>query len=171
MKRMAAYNEAYDFSMFEAKPQSGPERSPSKKQNDNIVVLPQKELQKNSRPKLHLLKMLSRFLVLALILGALGSLVYGQVRLTELTESIHTAKATLEENESVYTQLQMRVNAQLSMDNAEEYAKKELAMRAAEQEQTEYISISSGDKSEILINTEKENWFTAAWNWLAGLLS
>lgn len=166
---MAARNAAYDFSMFEPKRQPQTEKSKSKKQN--IIVIPEKELQKNSRPKVHPFKMLSRFFVLALILGALGSLVYGQVRLTELTESINAAEKNLAENESLYTQLQMKTNAQLSMDNAGTYAKEELGMRAAEQGQTEYITLSDGDKSEVLIDTGDQNWFTSVWNWLAGLLS
>ena len=147
---MAARNAAYDFSMFE--PKRKPQTEKSKPKKENIIVLPEKELQKNSRPKIHPLKMLSRFMVLALILGALGSLVYGQVRLTELTED-------------------MKTNAQLSIDNAGTYAKDKLGMRAAEQGQTEYITLSDGDKSEVLIDTGEENWFQSVWNWLAGLLS
>ena len=42
-------------------------------------------------------------------------------------------KKNLAENESLYTQLQMKTNAQLSIDNAGTYAKEELGMRAAEQ--------------------------------------
>ena len=166
---MALQNEAYDFSMFEPRRQE-PEKT-GKTPKKNIIVLPEKELQKNSRPKIHPLKMLSRFMVLALILGALGSLVYGQVRLTELTEDINRAEKTLAENESLYTQLQMKTNAQLSIDNAGTYAKDKLGMRAAEQGQTEYITLSDGDKSEVLIDTGEENWFQSVWNWLAGLLS
>ena len=65
----------------------------------------------------------------------------------------------------------MKTNAQLSIDNAGTYAKDKLGMRAAEQGQTEYITLSDGDKSEVLIDTGEENWFQTVWNWLAGLLS
>lgn len=166
---MALQNEAYDFSMFEPRRQE-PEKT-GKTPKKNIIVLPEKELQKNSRPKLHPIKMLSRFLCLGLILTALGTLVYGQVRLTELTEEINVATTTLAEDQSLYTQLQMKTNAQLSIDSAEEYARNNLGMRPAEQGQVEYIVLSEGDKGEVLLDGGEKNVFTVAWDWLENLLS
>ncbi len=165
---MALHNEAYDFSMFEPKRR---EREASQTSKKNIIVLPEKELQKNSRPKLHPFKMLSRFFCLALILGALGTLVYGQVRLTELTEEINVASQTLAEGQSLHTQLQMKTNAQLSLDDVEEYARNTLGMRPAEQGQVEYIVLSEGDAGEVLISGQEENVFSAIWHWLEDLLS
>ena len=52
--------------------------------------------------------------LLVIALGATGSIIFNQVQLTELTEEIDTAAQQLEESQSVYTQLQMKANANLS---------------------------------------------------------
>ncbi len=61
--------------------------------------------------------------LLVIALGATGSIIFNQVQLTELTEEIDTAAQQLEESQSVYTQLQMKANANLSLATVESYAK------------------------------------------------
>lgn len=163
-------NKAYDFSMFEPKPRESvqPER---RVQKNNVISLPEKELEKNRRPKLHPFKMLSFFLALFITVGTVGMLIYGQVQMTELTEKINTANKSLAESESVYTQLQMKSAAELSLDTVEDYATNELGMQKIEKNQVEYIGISGEDQGEVLNDFGNDNIFTSIWNWLQELLS
>lgn len=163
-------NKAYDFAMFEPKPKEGaqPER---RAQKNNVISLPEKELEKNRRPKLHPFKMLSFFVALIFTVGTVGMLIYGQVQMTELTEKINTANKSLDESKSIYTQLQMKSAAELSLDSVEDYAKNQLGMQKIEKNQVEYIGISGGDQGQVLNGAEDENIFTAIWNWLQQLLS
>ncbi len=134
-------------------------------------VLLEKELEKNRRPKLHPFKMLSFFVALIFTVGTVGMLIYGQVQMTELTEKINTANKSLAESESIYTQLQMKSAAELSLDSVEDYAKNQLGMQKIEKNQVEYIGVSGGDQGQVLNGAEDENIFTAIWNWLQQLLS
>lgn len=109
-------------------PGKGPNRA-RRVQKNNVISLPEKELEKNRRPKLHPFKMLSFFVALIFTVGTVGMLIYGQVQMTELTEKINTANKSLAESESIYTQLQMKSAAELSLDSVEDYAKISLACR------------------------------------------
>ena len=74
------------------------------------------------------MRLLSTFAMFAVILATVGSLVYGQVQLTELTDSINSTEQELAESESLYTQLQMKSDAMLSIDSVEAYAEQNLSL-------------------------------------------
>ena len=83
--------------------------------------------------------------LLVIALGATGSIIFNQVQLTELTEEIDTAAQQLEESQSVYTQLQMKANANLSLATVEKsYAKENLGMRKIDQSQLVFVELSKG---------------------------
>ena len=161
------HNEAYDFSRFEPKRRQLDQ--PAEK--NNVIALPQEQLEKNARPKLRPARLASSLAVLLVILGTVGSLVYGQVRLTELTDSINQAEKDLSEQESVYTQLQMKSGSVLSLDSVEDYAKNSLGMRKAENSQIEYISMAEQDEGTVLQSSGEENLFEKIWNWFQQLLA
>ena len=160
-------SEAYDFGMFAPKQQ--PLQQPHKK--DNIIELPQKQLQKNRRAKLHPFRVFVVSALLVVMLGVVGTMVYGQVQLTELTENINAAQKQLEESQSVHTQLEMKASAKLSLNAVEEYAQETLGMSKIQQSQIENIEIASGDKSEVIQSAESEIWLSSLWNSIVGLLS
>ena len=56
------------------------------------------------------------------------SIIHGQVQLTELNQEIANAKTQLAEQQSVYTQLQMKVDSSISTAVVEEYARDNLNM-------------------------------------------
>ena len=80
-------------------------RSPNKK--NNVIQLPQEKIDKNARPRFQPARVILMLAVLSVTLATVGSLVFGQVQLTELTDAINTAETQLAESQSVYTQLQM----------------------------------------------------------------
>ena len=60
-----------------------------------------------------------------------ASIIHGQVQLTELNQQISDAKAQLAEQQSVYTQLEMKVDSSISTSVVEDYAKNNLKMNKA----------------------------------------
>ena len=158
-------SEAYDLSLFEPKRQE----LPASGQKNNVIKLTQEQLDKSRRVKIQPLHALATFLSMAVVVGIVGSVVYGQAQLTELTDQINTAQAELSEAQSTYTQLKMKSDSRLSLDTVEEYAKDTLGMRRISQEQVVCISLSSGDKGEVL--QEDGSVLGSLWNWIQNLLS
>ena len=158
-------SEAYDLSLFEPKRQE----LPASGQKNNVIKLTQEQLDKSRRVKIQPLHALATFLSIAVVVGIDGSVVYGQAQLNELTDQINTAQAELSEAQSTYTQLKMKSDSRLSLDTVEEYAKDTLGMRRISQEQGVCISLSSGDKGEVL--QEDGSVLGSLWNWIQNLLS
>lgn len=161
-------NEAYDFALFEPKRQQQ-ESQPQKK--SNIIALPQEKLEQNRKAKVRPIKAVSTFLVLAVMLGIVSTMVYGQVQLTELTEKLNSATKTYNEGTSLYTQLQMKSDSKLSLETVESYATDKLGLKKVDQNQVVPISLSKGDKTQVLQNDSDVSWPTALWNSIMQLLS
>ena len=101
--------EAYDFELFEPKRKQELQPQPQ----NNVIRLPREELEKNRRPKHRAFKVISVCTFLVVMLGIVGTFVYGQVRLSELTNEINSTTTELSEQESLYTQLKMKSQAKL----------------------------------------------------------
>lgn len=82
-----------------------------------------------------------------------------QVELTEINQNINDAKDVLAEKQSIYTQLEMKVDANLSTSVIEKYAQEKLSMTKASNSQKEFINLSQGDKAEVTVEA-KSNIFT-----------
>lgn len=166
---MASRNssEAYDFALFEPKRE---QREGQRKRN-NIIELPQQKLEENRRAKRNPARAVSAFLAMAVMLGIVSTMVYGQVQLTELTEELNAATKTYNESASVYTQLKMKSDSQLSLETVEDYAANKLGLKKIEQNQVEHISLSKGDKSEVLQSSAHQGWMTSLWESIVHLLS
>lgn len=159
-------NEAYDFGLFEPKRQ---QEAPQKK--SNIIKLPKEKLDENRRSKVNPARAVSGFLAMAVILGVVGTIVYGQVQLTELTEQINTQTKTLTESQSVYTQLKMKSDSQLSLQAVEDYAKDKLGMTKIQQNQVQPIELSSGDKTQVVQKGAGKDWLASLWDSIMQFLS
>ena len=162
-------NAAYDFTRFEAKPAQLPEKQP---QQNNILEIPQDHYVKTNKARRRMRNRGAVKKAVWIIIGATICLflIFGQVRLAELTSKIEDAQTQLTEAESLYTQYQMRSDSQMSLTAIEEYATKNLGMTKVEQAQMEYIELSSNDKGEV-VQAENTNWLSSAWQFLVNLLS
>lgn len=85
-------------------------------------------------------------------------IIHGQVQLTELNQQIANANKSLEEKQSLYTQLEMKVDASVSTAVVEDFAKKQLGMSKVANSQKEFVNLSQGDKVEI-VKSEDKNFF------------
>ena len=98
------------------------------------------------------------------------SIIHGQVQLTELNQEIVNAKAELAEQQSVHTQLQMKVDSSISTAVVEEYARDKLNMTKATNAQKEFVNLSEGDKAEVSMTKDRNIFeaiadaFTSLWS-------
>lgn len=97
-------------------------------------------------------------------------IIHGQVQLTELNQQISNASTALSDQESLYTQLQMKIDSKLSTDKVEQYAESQLGMTKADSYQKEYIKLSDGDKAEVS-GDQSSNIFESIAQAIAGLWS
>lgn len=138
-------NLAYDLSLFE-------EKKPVKKHKDNIVKL---SGQRPMKKRKHNLALILLFLIVGMSCTlVLGATLRGQAQLTELNQKIISKTEELEEAKSVYTQLQMKVDAKFSAEFVQNYATTELKMVKSDDFQKTYIKLAQGDKAEILKQDE-----------------
>lgn len=134
-------NVAYDLSLFE---------EVTINEQSNVLELPNKGSKTTYKPK-----KANPFLALAISifslisLGIVGTIVYNQVQLTELTANINSVTKQLNESEGIYTQLKVKAESNLSLSIVEDYAKNKLKMSKIDPSQIEYISLSKGDKAII----------------------
>lgn len=84
-----------------------------------------------------------------------ASIIHGQVQLTELNQEIANAKAQLAEQQSIYTQLEMKVDSSISTTVVEDYARNKLKMNKAANSQKEFVDLSEGDKAEVSLSEDK----------------
>ena len=164
---------AYNFALFAPKPAPQPEQDPRRApRKNNIIEIPKEHLQKTQKTRRRGKNRTATRRVILMVIGAGICLfmIFGWVRLAELTEQIEKTTRELTEAESLYTQYQMKSDSQLSLTAVEDYATKELGMAKAEQTQMEYIEISSNDKGEV-VQPDGENWFSSTWDYIVNLLS
>ena len=171
---MANSSSAYDFSLFEAHSAAAPApktpAAPAKKKKSNVIRLNEKQLRRSHRRNAHAFRTILSLGVVLVVVGAIGAIVFSQVQLTELTENINDANALLAEQQSITTQLQVKVESQLSLRSVEDYAQNQLGMQNAANNPITYISLANGDKAEI-IQPEEKSWLDTIADAISGLLS
>lgn len=171
---MANQNEAYDFSLFEPsrKEQERQRPAPSKqpKKKNNLIRISEEQLEKSRRIKYKPTTVIGGIMFSLIVLTIMGTMILSQVQLTELTENINDANALLAEQQSITTQLQVKVESQLSLRSVEDYAQNQLGMQNAANNPITYISLASGDKAEI-IQLEEKSWLDTIADAISGLLS
>ena len=133
-------NVAYDLSLFE---------EVTIKEKDNVLELPNKGLKTKKLRKINPFLMLAISIFSLISLSIVGTIVYNQVQLTELTANINSVTKQLNESEGIYTQLQVKTESNLSLSIVEDYAKNKLNMSKIDPAQIEYVSLSKGDKATV----------------------
>ncbi|MBQ4568451.1 MAG: septum formation initiator family protein [Ruminococcus sp.] len=172
----AAQSRGYDLSLFETSGTAA--RKPSVKKTkkktyahkNNIVELPEMNVDKTLRRKHNPASLIAGFVMVGVIAVIVGIIIHGQVQLAEINQQIATAQQVLTEKESEHNQMQARVEGFLSTAAVEECARTELGMAKATNQQKEYISLETGDKAEVYIQ-ENSNIFTKIGDFLGSLWS
>ncbi len=151
---MASRSEAYDFSLFESHyDNTAPARAPKREQPrkaPNIVELPQKELEKNAKPKRHPLRAMMAVLSFSVFVIIAVAMVYSQEQLAMLTEQINAANEDLAESQSLEVQLNMRAAQKMNGSEVEKYAADELGMSKVSSRQISYVNVAQQDKGQVM---------------------
>ncbi|MDP4119433.1 MAG: hypothetical protein Q8876_00030 [Bacillota bacterium] len=150
---MASTERMYDLSLFEssavpASPKKNPSARPNKK--GEIIKLPKEKLEKIQRRHHNPVKLFVGFFCAIIITAVVGSIVQGQAQLTEINAKIDSAQKVLSDDQSLYTQTKMKLESKYSTSVIEKYASDKLGMSQAQNYQKEFISLSHGDKAEVV---------------------
>ncbi len=165
-------NLAYDFTLFEEESRSRGRSARMSGQSKDESVDPddiqlnndeertsgrraEKNIKRVKRRKSNFLRIALGVVFGIAIAFVVVSIIHGQVQLTELNQEIADAKAMLAEQQSVYTQLEMKVDSSISTTVVEDYAKSKLNMSKAANSQKEYVNLSDGDKAEVSLSPDK----------------
>ena len=151
---MANYNDglAFDLDIFDdAKNGYVPELKSEKKLKLPRLLEPKRETeaQIEARARAGRFAALKAVAFAFLALMILGSVIYGQVALTNLESELSRQKSELKIAKSEYVRLSTEVNSMLSMSNVEEYARDKLGMVKQENCQIYYYDITEGGGAEL----------------------
>ncbi|MCI7212300.1 MAG: hypothetical protein MR981_08860 [Ruminococcus bromii] len=155
----SAYNEGSAAPKYTEQESTGKQSKRKQRKANNVVKLPEEELHKIRRRKHNPVKLALGSLGATAVALTIGAIIVGQVQLTELNQEIITAQATLEDAQSIYTQNEMKIEANLSNEDIEKYATDVLGMTKASNTQKEFVSLSEGDKAEVF-EQKDDNLFT-----------
>ncbi|WP_407385695.1 hypothetical protein [Ruminococcus sp.] len=175
---------AYNFTLFEEEDDSSRVRARAKKTTDDAdgSTTQEQETRASRKEKKEAdlkRRRTRRSKIIRISLGVLfgfaiafivASIIHGQVQLTELNQEIANAKAQLAEQQSIYTQLEMKVDSSISTTVVEDYARNNLKMNKAANSQKEFVDLSEGDKAEVSLSADKNIFesiaeaFTSLWS-------
>ncbi len=164
----------YDLSLFEtqgtAARKTAPAKQKKKQPKAKVVKMPEIQYDKASRRK-HNYGAIATGVAFALVVVAIvGVIIHGNAQVAELNEQIAAAQVELDHSRSEYIQMSAKVEASLSTAAVEEYARTQLGMTKATNQQKEYISLSQGDKA-VVYSDENANIFTEIGDFFESLWS
>lgn len=137
----------------------------------NIIELPGQLLRQSRRKRVKPLRAVATAVGVLMICGVLGTVIHGQVQLTELNEEILTATAQLSEAQSVELQLQYAADQNMSTAQLEEYASEQLGMQKINPGQITYIGLADGNTGTVVRDVDSKPWFLEIWDSVVALLS
>ena len=164
--------EAYDFSLFETHAEQPLAAEPKPSAPDNVIEMPASKQQKRERARLHRhpLRIAAFSFGLLVMVGVMGAFVYGQVQLSNLAVATSQQESKLREEQSLYTQLQMKSDAKQSLSSVEEAAKKKLGMNKVDPSQMETVEMNGSDKAQVVQKTATDP-LSQLWERVCSLLS
>ncbi|MBR2715226.1 MAG: septum formation initiator family protein [Ruminococcus sp.] len=165
-------NLAYDLRLFEKEEmlhssvhtpsKEKANHQPEPEKQNKAVKSSRKTITREKRRKNNFFKIACSVVLALAVVIVVGLIIHGQVQLTELNQQIGAAQKDLEEQQSIYTQLEMKVDASISTAVVEKYAKEELKMSKVSNSQKEFISLSQGDKVELAMESSNNVFDTIA---------
>lgn len=169
---MAAAERVYNFERFSPREVVAEvKEEPKAEKVTNIIELPGQLLRQSRRKRVKPLRAVATAVGVLMICGVLGTVIHGQVQLTELNEEILTATAQLSEAQSVELQLQYAVDQNMSTAQLEEYASEQLGMQKINPGQITYIGLADGNTGTVVRDVDSKPWFLEIWDSVVALLS
>lgn len=169
---------AYDFDAFMPKSarasaveKEAPVHTAHPEKKNNVRQMTDKEKRRSFRRNAHRARALAGIPALVLGLGVVCAVIVSQVQLTELTDQVNTASATLMEQKSIAVQLEMQAAARMNTDEVETYARERLGMEKVTEGQTTYINLAQDDAGVVLQENEQPGVLKELWNTIRSMVS
>lgn len=164
----------YDLSLFEtqgtAARKTAPAKQKKKQPKAKVVKMSEFQYDKAVRRKHNFASLAAGFAIALVFAAMVGVIIHGHVQVSELNEQIASAQSQLDDRKSEYIQMSAKVEASLSTAAVEEYARTQLGMTKATNQQKEYISLSQGDKVVVYSDAQKSvfteigDFFESLWS-------
>lgn len=136
-------NTAYNLSNFEPKRNPVSDAPPK----PYLVKKPVKtQAQKKAEERIAARKAMRIMVVTSILIIAVGMLIFGRVKLTEMTNQISLVQKEISLSKSEITRLNMEINAKMSLDKVEQYATQILGMVKQDKNQVQYVNVLGGDR-------------------------
>ena len=168
MAYYSSHNLAYDLTLFEDPYVDGTSAKLRKKSGGDAAAkdggaaeksedtrAPGKGRVKTTRRRNKISSIVIGVLLCIAVMANIVSIIHAQVELTELNQEIIDARAALSEQQSIYTQLEMKVDSSISTTAVEQYASENLSMSKANNSQKEFVSLSDGDNAEVTMSEDR----------------
>lgn len=87
-------------------------------------------------------------------------ILYNYVVLNEYNDMILTANKTITDQDNLKAQYQLKIDRCLPANMVQDYAENKLNMTQANAAQKEFISLTDGDRGEVIRGDEKDSFLT-----------
>ena len=154
---------AYDLSLFEpdaSASEAGQKNTAKKKAENKVIDLGIPQAKRAEKRKLNPVTIISVTLLVLVVAAVLSLIVYNNVMLNEYNEQILQADSELVNQENLRSQYQLKIDRTLTKETVQDYAEGKLGMQPANSVQKEFISLTDGDKGEVLRGDEKESFLS-----------
>lgn len=153
---------AYDLSLFEA--QTAEEVVPLEEvgaYEENKVVRLHDHSAKVQRKKRNPVQVFIVSLLMIVVAVIFSMILYNYVVLNEYNDQIQTATKTITDQDNLKAQYQLKISRCLPANMVQDYAENKLNMTQANAAQKEFISLTDGDKGEVIRGEEKDSFLTS----------
>lgn len=158
-------SEAYDLSVFEENEglnmSASDKRTKKRKKSGKIISISRGSSAKAQRRKKNPVMIFSVALLTVIVAAVAITIVQFNAELNEVNDLIQQQNAKLTELENEEAQYRLTIDSKLTDDYVKNYAEKKLGMTPALNGQKKFISLSEGDKGEILSDENTATVFSA----------
>ena len=171
---MAVKNEgqAYDLSYLDDSGQmqmsSAGKKSKKRKKSGKIISISQGSSAKAQRRKKNPLTIISVTLLTIVVAAVAITIVQFNAELNEVNETINDRNDELAELQRDQERYQMKIDEKLTDSYIRNYAEKKLHMTPANNAQKRFISLSDGDKGEVISDETTSNVISAMMDAFSG---
>ncbi len=154
--------EAYDLSFlesYEVEMSGSDKKSKKKKKSGQIISISNGSSAKAQRRKHNPATIFGISFLTLLIAAILISLVHLNAKLNELNEKINAQEAVLTDMKNKEAQYQLTIDSKFTDDFVKKYAENSLNMTPVKSAQKQFISLSQGDKGEVVEDNDEDNIF------------
>ena len=152
---------AYDLSLFEPEPVSKPAEEVEAvkvKNRGKVIRLEKEDFERSQRRKRNPVVILSVSMLTIIVAAVFSLIVYNNVMINELSEKIIEANGVIENQENLEAQYQLKIDRKLTDQKVQEYAEQKLGMVQANSAQKQFVSLTDGDKGEVIRGDEKQSF-------------